>query len=534
MARINLSNWVWQPVHHVLIAAYPILFLVSINLGEVDPREAFLPTVASIGIAIALFVVLHLVGLPARRSALVVSVLAVVFFMFGHVAGALEPMGLTGWPLLAGWLVAGVVLIGVVLVVPGDLRAPTGLLNIVSGILVAFALASVAEHVLTEPDLWVGGQQVAAAGSEATPPPPRDGAQPRDIYYLMVEDYGAPRNLIEHLDVPDDGIYDWLADAGFTVLRDTRSNYGRTPLSVASSMNMIYLDELAAEMGPDEPSHRPLDRMVRNAEVVSFLKDRGYSYVLLGSQYYLTDNSEMADVNPIFAQTSDFLAVLSESTILPSIANLLGAEDELSDRRRVYDAAVWGLDTFPELVELPGPKFVFLHLYLPHPPWVVGEDGEYVTREADEERSWTERYRSQWSFVRGQMKALIEGLLDGPDETRPIIIYTTDEGPNPRGMPEVEGNIDWSNATDEQLDLKLSIFTAYHLPGVSDDCLYPGMSSVNTFRLVFNLYFDAGLPLLADRNYIHRDRSHPYDLTDVTDRLSAESAGSDTPRTCDS
>jgi hypothetical protein len=54
---------------------------------------------------------------------------------------------------------------------------------------------------------------------------------------------------------------------------------------------------------------------------------------------------------------------------------------------------------------------------------------------------------------------------------------------------------------------------------VSDSGLYPGLSSVNSFRLVFNHYFDADLPLLPDRNYIHRDKHHPYVLTDVTDRL---------------
>ncbi|HEV2951157.1 MAG TPA: hypothetical protein VGZ51_03545, partial [Actinomycetota bacterium] len=327
----------------------------------------------------------------------------------------------------------------------------------------------------------------------------------------------------------------------FTVLEDTRSNYGRTPLSVASSMNMIYLDELAERMGPDEPSHRPLEQMVADPEAVSFLKARGYSYVLLGSQYNLTDNSDVADVNPLFKQTSDFIAVLTESTILPPVADLLGFEDELSDRRRIYDAAIWGLRTFPQLRELPGPKFVFMHLFLPHEPWVVDAEGRYVTDEAATERSLAERQEDQWAFVDREMRSLIAGLLEGPEETRPIIILTTDEGPNPDVMPMIEFNdpgsgcncdIDWSRATDEHLDEKFSIFAAYYLPGVAETCLYPGMSSVNTFRVVFDLYFDAEMPLLPDRNYIHRDRSHPYDLSDVTDRLPPSSAGSETSTPC--
>jgi hypothetical protein len=299
-------------------------------------------------------------------------------------------------------------------------------------------------------------------------------------------------------------------------------------------MNMTYLDELAATMGPDESSHRPLDEMVRESQATAFLKARGYSYVLLGSQYYLTAKSPVADVNPTFAQTSDFIGVLTESTILPAIANVLGFEDELTDRRRNYDAAAWDLRTFPQLADLPGPKFVFMHLFLPHEPWVVDDAGRYVTEEADEQRSFTERYRAQWSFVHREMKNLIQGLLEGPEESRPIVILTTDEGPNPRDMPETGNNIDWASATDAQLDQKFAIFAAYYLPGESDSCLYAGMSSVNTFRLVFDLYFEANLPLLPDRNYIHRDRRHPYDLTEVTDRLPNSSAGSATSTSCGS
>jgi hypothetical protein len=297
-------------------------------------------------------------------------------------------------------------------------------------------------------------------------------------------------------------------------------------------MNMTYLDDVAEEMGPDESSHRALERMVVDAEAVRFLNDRGYSYVMLGSQYYLTETSPHADVNPAFADASDFVTMLMSLTVLPPIVDRLGFEDELSARRRSYDAAIWGLETFPRLADLPGPKFVFFHLYLPHLPWVVDAEGNYVTDEEDAARSAQERHATQWAFVSREMRSLIEGLLDEPEETAPIIILTTDEGPNPSDMPTSGPNIEWYEATDQQLDQKFTIFGAYRLPGMTETCLYPGMSSVNTFRVVFDLYFDAGLPLLPDRNYIHRDKDHPYDLTEVTDRLPASSVGSDTETTC--
>ena len=521
-------------MHHVLIAAYPVLYLASINVGEVDPGDAILPLAAVVGVVLVLFAVLAFAGVPARRAALVVSIVAVVVLFFGQVAAVAEPMGLSGLPLLVGWLLLGAAAIAKVAVIRGDLRGATTVLNLGAAILVGLTLVGIGRHVLSDPATFVGGQRVEVARSAAPAAGPgAPGTPQRDIYYFILDGYGSPRALDQYLDVPESGLLDWLESAGFTVLRETRSNYARTPLSLASSLNMTYLDEVAERYGPDNPHHGPLEEMVKDAAAIRFLKERGYTYVLLGSQYYLTARSQLADVNPTFAQTSDFVGVLTDSTIVPSVATLVGFEDDLTDRRRNYDAAIWQLGTLPELSELPGPKFVFMHHFLPHEPWVVGEEGEYVTAEADAERSRIEQHRAQWAFVDRQLRTLIDRLLAGPPESDPIIIITPDHGPRPEGIRQVGPNVDWTAATDAHLDQAFSIFSAYHLPGVDDTCLYDGMSSVNAFRLVFDLYFDADLPLLPDRSYIHRDRSHPYDLTDVTDRLPEAGSGSDTETTCD-
>ena len=50
------------------------------------------------------------------------------------------------------------------------------------------------------------------------------------------------------------------------------------------------------------------------------------------------------------------------------------------------------------------------------------------------------------------------------------------------------------------------------------------ISPVNTFRLLFDRAFGVDLPLLPDRDFTSRDWPHAFDLTDVTDRLSAAEA----------
>lgn len=508
------------PVHPVLIAAWPILFLLAENSGEADPADAVVPIAIAVASTLAIVVVVRVLGACLERAALVGSIAAVVVLLFGHVVDAVAPLGLSQTRILVAWLALGGAAVLIALRAPRGVRTASRALTIVSAVLVATSLISlvVASARLTGVPTTPAGpsQRPASARPDPSVTP---GPTQRDIYFIVVEDYGSPRSIAQYLGVRDDGFFDWLESSGFTVLRDTRSNYGRTPLSMASMLNMTYLDAVAAAEGPDSDRYAPINEMVGSSAVARFLKDRGYAIAQLGSQYYLTARSRIADVNPRFQETSDFLGVLYETTIVPAIATRIGFEDAFTQRRTNFEAFQWQLGTFLTLRELPGPKLVFTHLFLPHHPFVVDEDGNYVSDGADRSRTLLEQHESQWRTVDRAVRGMLEPLLAGPEETRPIIVLTTDEGPNPDGMPIVKGDIAWSRATDAQLDQKFSIFAAYYLPGSDEPGPAPTMSSVNAWRFVLNRYFDAGFDLLPDRSFIHQDKSHPYVLTDVTDRL---------------
>ena len=45
------------------------------------------------------------------------------------------------------------------------------------------------------------------------------------------------------------------------------------------------------------------------------------------------------------------------------------------------------------------------------------------------------------------------------------------------------------------------ILNAYYLPGIGQGDLYPTISPVNSFRVVFNQYFGGKFPLLPDLSF---------------------------------
>ncbi|MBS3813256.1 hypothetical protein KGY64_05470, partial [Candidatus Bipolaricaulota bacterium] len=144
---------------------------------------------------------------------------------------------------------------------------------------------------------------------------------------------------------------------------------------------------------------------------------------------------------------------------------------------------------------------------------------QYLTQEKANERTIEENYLNSLIFANEKVTSLVEDLFSQYDsDNLPIIVIQGDEGPFPRRYREDEYNFDWKDeATKDELREKMRILNAYHLPGVEDDLLYPSITPVNTFRLIFNLYFGAEYDLLPDKSYAFRDGKNIYDFFDVTD-----------------
>ena len=56
--------------------------------------------------------------------------------------------------------------------------------------------------------------------------------------------------------------------------------------------------------------------------------------------------------------------------------------------------------------------------------------------------------------------------------------------------------------------------------------LYPSMTPVNNFRLIFNTYFGASLPMLPDKSYISAFR-RPYEFTEIPNDCTADGSKSE-------
>jgi hypothetical protein len=516
--RPSLSTLAFHPL---LLSAYAVLFLYAENVQLVRPIEVVEPLVWSVAVAALVLGAAWLLLRDGRRAGVLASAVVVGFFGYGHLAGLLGVDPATALPaallLFAGWLALVSIATAVLLRRETLLPRLTSGLNVVSVVLVVFAASTIVPNLAQQP--------ARATGADFTP----TGLDPtrttqRDIYWIVPDRYGSESALQAEFGITDNDLPDWLEERGFEIAREAYANYVRTSLSMASALNMRHLDEIAARQGPDSRDYRPIYDLLQEHLVGRFLREQGYRYVHIGSWFNPTRTATIADENLESDGTTEFAAVLHRTTALPLVDGLLALGEAMpADDQKHVEHARFQFRTIHRVIDEPGPKFVLLHVLLPHDPYTFDAEGNYRSPAARAHLTVAEQFRDQLEYTNTEIKLIVERLLDRPPADQPIIIIGADEGPYPARYDADQMGFDWDQATPAELEAKFGIINAFYLPPEPDQPadlpeVYPTLSSVNTFRLVLERYFGLDLPYLPDRVYTSAHPQRPYEIADVTDR----------------
>jgi hypothetical protein len=346
--------------------------------------------------------------------------------------------------------------------------------------------------------------------------------RPPDIYYIILDGYGRADVLQSIHGFDNSAFVAGLEQRGFFVAPRSQGNYPRTILSLASSLNMQYLDGVSDAMG-DSDLWWPIEDLLKHSEVRSFLEGAGYQSVFLSSGWDYTDIGD-ADIylTPYLIPMNRFTQALFEATNLRVLAGIerFGIPYPSFDTRR--NIILYNFETLPQAAALPGPKFVFSHILSPHPPYLFDRNGGPIDPPGslplfganltptvpDENR---QGYLEQLIYINQKTLEMIDGIL-AASEYPPVIIIQGDHGPGVFA--------DFNDLDDTCLFERYSILNAYYLPGIATATIPDDISPVNTFRFVFDAYLGSDLALLPNLHYFSTD-SDFYQFTNVTGRTDA-------------
>ena len=506
-------DWLALPVHPVLIAAFPVLFLFVENaVQQVTLSPLWTPLAACLAVAVGTLILSSLLLRDLMRGALLATLLLALFFSFGHVWNLVGPTIADRNLLAAGWAVLGVIA-AMVAWRAGRWAVPANrFLNLATAVVVAFNLAQVVGFA-------TGIARLVPGGSDAVVPEARDLGQRPDIYYIILDRYASAETLELLYGYDNEPFLAELEDRGFAVANDSWANYFKTAFSVVSSLSLSFIDGEAMKDG-DPATFGPIHRALRDhLTVPATLRSLGYEYVHIGNYWEPSATNVDADRVLRFSEGSEFRSAMVDTTLL----SLLTPPDAADEDPETTDFpllarshTLFAFDRLEEAGDRPGPTFAFAHILVPHPPYVFDVDGTLPTAEEREARPATEEYVRQLRWANQRVLAAIDKLLDVPAGEEPVIILQADEGPFPSRFASDEHGFTWLEATPEELQQKFGILNAYHLPGVdpTDLGFYDRISPVNAFRIVFNAYFGTDLPLLPDTVFLSPDYDHMYDFVE--------------------
>ena len=521
--RSRLSRATASPLlPPLLFATFPVVFIWAENV-----RGAFaLRTVAGV-LAVVLagtlgvFAVFLFLTRNPKKAGLATTAIVILFFSFGHVAYRLEIGARTieELGLLVGWLL--LLAAALVLVLTRGGQAPPTLFRTLSSIAGVLVLLNVVQIARFSPAVAVGATAVRPFDTSGWTMP---NGVPRDVYYLVFDRYANEHTFAEQYGFDNQPFLRALQERGFYVVHDAVANYPQTTHSLASSLNMTHLQDLAAEVGVDSTDARPLYRSLQGFAVAQVFDDLGYRYNHIGTWWPQTGIDPTADANYTFGSFGEFATVFTQTTMLPSISSYLGI-DRYDFRQQEYRRLAYQYTSLREIAQDDAPTFTFLHSTAVHPPYLVDPNGGFVP--SPDTRSIQRAYLDSVIAANRDILAVLDDLLAGADATDPIVILQSDEGPYPFDVEQRGLHISLPTEPDSVLHRKLRILNAYYLPGrdPAEVGLSQTVTPVNTFRILFNAYFAAGLPLLEDRTYAYANDDQVFRFTDVTHRVSPTDPG---------
>jgi hypothetical protein len=484
------KRFIWYPF---LIAAYPVLGLLAVNVGNARPAAGIRPAAIAILGAAVLFGLLRLLTRDWHRAAFVSAAWIALFAVYGHLYGYLleKAPKYAQTNLVAG---AGLLLAAAALFAATRpkvrMEAWTAPLNMVALALIVFPIGQIAWYQIEV--------QNAPSVAAESPVAPVAGTKP-DIYYIILDSYTRADTLQTAYHFDNSKFVVNLETMGFKVAECGMSNYVRTELSLASSLNMNYLPVLDKRIQPESTARTPLWNLIRNSAVMDYVEGQGYETVAFATGFPWSewDHADLyLEASPLRGGLTEF-----EGLVLGTTAYRIAEDEGLVDTKlttfnRYRERTQFVLDTLPSLAERSGPQFVFAHLILPHPPFVFAEDGSRAdslsflnAKDQYPSDKYAKGYVMQLQFANREISRIVQEIIANSD-TPPVIIIQGDHGP-------------WLQTKER----RLTILNAYYLPGHAD-AVNEAITPVNTFRTVFNLYLGGNFELLPNESFFSPVPNH--------------------------
>ncbi|MCX6557632.1 MAG: hypothetical protein NTW95_09430 [Candidatus Aminicenantes bacterium] len=471
------------PYYPFLFSLYPVLYLYKRNIHEVQSVQVLWAAMISLGVAAGYWFLTRAFSKQLGKRSLALFLFLLLFHFYGlyydQIYGLLPN---TSRPLQAhglAFILPGTIWLGLTALVFKSKRKVAilnRLLQTAVFLLLAWNIGGIAVH---QAGSFLDLARARRSENQHLPVLPNGTP---DIYCFVLDEFAAPESARRLFGYDNGAFVASLRQQGFFVAEQSRSRFTQTEPAIAAILNL----------GEFSNRDDPFPLIGRNA-VAAWLKNRGYRVIEFASLHSIfMKAADQRFYYPLVHASiffDDFYRALFERSLLRVLPDLWQLKKiDLSHYYRERIAQVFS--ELPAVVKTPGPKFVFVHLFSPHEPFVFDPNGDPVDPEHIWDHNDPRYYLGQYIYISRRILDTAAMILAN-SPTAPVIIMQSDHGY--RGSLR-KGK---KSKTVDRSEM-IRVFNALHLPGIPLPAIDPALSPLNNFRLIFNLYFGTHYPLLKN------------------------------------
>ncbi len=504
------------PIYPFLFSLFPIISLYVVNANEVNLNFMLRPILGSLAFSVILFGLLWLLLRKIHVSAIISLLALVLFFTYGHIYYALRTIPSIGMEisrhryLLPLYMVIFVVVYWLIIKNVNKINRLCLPLNVICIILILVPVISTTSFLIQSAKTE---QATINFQGYEQPINPNNVSLKPDIYYIILDSYTRQDALLSEFNFDNSDFLSKLKDLGFYVAECSRSNYFETQSSLTSSLNLNYMGDIG-QIARENVIEGRVWELIKESLVRDSLAKLGYKTVAFATTYPWTEITN-ADYyfSPhkgldFYGYLTPFERLLIKTTAGASILDLTTklafskANDQINGSPFAFhiQTELSILNELPKVPSIAGPKFVFAHIIITHGPPVFLPDGT-ITNDPNilgtDSIPVTPEYNrlgyiNEIQFTNSQILKIVSTIIRD-SKVPPVIIIQGDHG--------------------FQGDNRSLILNAYYMKDEAKKNLYPTITPVNSFRIMFNYYFNTTYEILTDLVYTQESQGTPVPET---------------------
>ena len=486
-----------QHTHFFILSIIPLFLIYSFNVEEIPILDLRFPILISVSVIGIVYLFLR-IKFDSAKVSVILSTFLIMFIIHGNIRYYLKNQVILSDSVFSSSIFLGIIFLSIPLMLIFFIFKKN-IISELNKILMIFSLTlflvlmptAIIYFINDSPSLDFSQINLDIELSEKP-----------NLYVILLDEFAGQIQLNQDFNYYPHYLMSNLDKRNFQTPINSFSNYPNTAYSLPSVLNMEYLEYVTNELGPDSKNTIKALDLRNNNNLMKIFKNNGYHITSFYGGMGASGAGNLVDekVCAPFNINNDlkekfFLIYFPFSYFNNELIN-----NPLNEKISCIREYINNLETSKE------PKFLFIHLRLPHHPYVYNSSGDFIS-DSNLDNKDKNGYLEQLKFS----EKLAVDIIDTIQQKDPnsFIVIFSDHG--------YRSHINWNDRNNFENVIRghnviISFYTNEHQINLPKN-----VTLVNIFRIIINQISDEKLEILENKLYWYGldEPNRHYDVSEI-------------------